>query len=56
VGTGNPVRTVQRIKVEDLGGPQFACPGDVTVSVDPFNCCATAPLPDMIVSEGCSIL
>ncbi|MCC6972187.1 MAG: hypothetical protein IT434_18395, partial [Phycisphaerales bacterium] len=54
VGSNNPVTKVQRIEVEDKAGPQFACPGDVTVSVDPFGCCATAALPDMIVSEGCS--
>ncbi|MBK6929473.1 MAG: HYR domain-containing protein [Saprospirales bacterium] len=54
VGSNNPVTKVQRIEVEDIVGPQFACPGDVTVSVDPFGCCATAALPDVIVSEGCS--
>ncbi|HOY05710.1 MAG TPA: HYR domain-containing protein [Saprospiraceae bacterium] len=52
---GNPVTYVQRIQVLDLGGPVFACPGDVTVSVDGSNnCCATAPLPRMIITEGCS--
>ncbi len=51
----NPVIYVQRIQVLDLGGPVFACPGDVTVSVDgTTGCCATAPLPSMIITEGCS--
>ncbi|TNE57763.1 MAG: HYR domain-containing protein, partial [Bacteroidetes bacterium] len=55
LGDDNPIVYTQRIRVKDFGGPQFACPGDVTVSVDPIgNCCATAALPDMIVSEGCS--
>ncbi|MBK6929482.1 MAG: HYR domain-containing protein [Saprospirales bacterium] len=54
-GSGNPVSYIQRIRVRDFGGPQFACPGDVTVSVNPVGaCCATAALPSMIVSEGCS--
>ena len=57
LGGDNPKTHVQRIRVKDFGGPQFACPGDVTVSVNPFGaCCATAPLPDMIVSEGCSTI
>ncbi|MFN8303092.1 MAG: SdrD B-like domain-containing protein [Saprospiraceae bacterium] len=54
VGPNNPVSHTQRIEVEDVHGPQFVCPPAVTVSTDPFNCCATAALPDMIVSEGCS--
>ncbi|MCC7506010.1 MAG: HYR domain-containing protein, partial [Saprospiraceae bacterium] len=54
ISAANPVEHVQIIRVKDLGGPQFACPPAVTVSTDPFNCCATAALPDMIVSEGCS--
>ncbi|MCB0577540.1 MAG: hypothetical protein KDC61_23465, partial [Saprospiraceae bacterium] len=54
VGADNPVEQTQVIQVLDLGGPQFDCPADVTVSTDPTSCCATAPLPDVIVSEGCS--
>ncbi|MFN7326466.1 MAG: Ig-like domain-containing protein, partial [Chitinophagales bacterium] len=54
LGAGNPVSYTQRIQVQDLGGPQFSCPPAVTVSVDAQNCCATAPLPDMVISEGCS--
>ena len=50
----NPMSSVQRIRVRDFGGPQFNCPAAVTVSTDPFTCCATAALPSMIVSEGCS--
>jgi protocatechuate 3,4-dioxygenase beta subunit len=54
VSPNNPIVHVQLIQVLDLGGPQFACPGNVTVSVDATGCCATAPLPSMIVTEGCS--
>ena len=54
LGAGNPIAHTQKIQVIDLGGPTFVCPPAVTVSSDPFSCCATAALPDMIVSEGCS--
>ncbi len=53
-GPGNPIEYLQRIRVKDFGGPVFSCPGNVTVSTDPFTCCATAPLPDVVISEGCS--
>ena len=54
VGPGNPVEHVQVIKITDTNGPAFTCPDDITVSTDPFDCCATAQLPDVIISEGCS--
>ncbi|MEZ4919840.1 MAG: T9SS type A sorting domain-containing protein, partial [Saprospiraceae bacterium] len=56
LGPDNPIEHTQRIRIKDFGGPVFDCPGDITVSVDPLNpaCCATAALPDMIISEGCS--
>ncbi len=53
-GANNPISRVQRIRVKDFGGPTFVCPPTVTVSTNPFQCCATAALPGMIVSEGCS--
>ncbi|MBK8555549.1 MAG: HYR domain-containing protein [Lewinellaceae bacterium] len=58
VGPNNPIEHTQIIRLKDFGGPVFACPGDVTVSVDPLNpnCCATAALPDMIITEGCSLI
>ncbi|HLP93852.1 MAG TPA: HYR domain-containing protein, partial [Saprospiraceae bacterium] len=52
----NPVSHVQRIRVKDFGGPAFVCPPAVTVTTDPYTCCATAALPKMIVSEGCSVI
>ncbi|MDO8367673.1 MAG: T9SS type A sorting domain-containing protein [Saprospiraceae bacterium] len=54
IGPDNPIEHVQIITLSDLGGPEFVCPPAVTVSSDPFTCCATAALPGMIVSEGCS--
>jgi hypothetical protein len=54
MGAGNIVTHIQVIRVKDFGGPQFVCPDNLTVSVDPLSCCATAALPDIIVSEGCS--
>ena len=54
VAPDNPISHVQVITVADNNGPAFVCPPTVTVSTDPFQCCSTAALPDMIVSEGCS--
>ena len=54
VSANNPIEHVQVIRLKDLGGPAFLCPANVTVSTDPLTCCATAALPDVIVSEGCS--
>ncbi|HLP93001.1 MAG TPA: HYR domain-containing protein, partial [Saprospiraceae bacterium] len=54
LGPNNPVVHIQRIRVKDFGGPAFVCPPAVTVSTNPYECCATAALPKMIVSEGCS--
>ena len=44
----------QIIKVLDEEGPTFDCPANITVSTDPFTCCASADLPDVIVSDNCS--
>ena len=44
----------QIIKVIDDAGPSFNCPANLTVSTDPFACCATINLPDVIVEDNCS--
>ncbi|MCB0535135.1 MAG: proprotein convertase P-domain-containing protein, partial [Saprospiraceae bacterium] len=44
----------QIIKVADHAGPTFDCPANITVSTDPFTCCATVDLPDFIASDNCS--
>ncbi|HLP96316.1 MAG TPA: HYR domain-containing protein, partial [Saprospiraceae bacterium] len=51
---GIPSKYYQIIKVSDSDGPQFTCPSDLTVTTDPFACCATVNLPDMIVEDNCS--
>ena len=44
----------QLIKVEDKQGPSMTCPPNTTVSVDPFTCCGTIDLPDLIIEDQCS--
>ncbi|MDO8365752.1 MAG: hypothetical protein Q7T20_03065, partial [Saprospiraceae bacterium] len=44
----------QLIKVEDKQGPAMSCPPNMTVSVDPFQCCGTIDLPDLIIEDQCS--
>ncbi|MDX2134561.1 MAG: HYR domain-containing protein, partial [Saprospiraceae bacterium] len=52
--TGEDLEYVQLIKVKDDEPPVFDCPANLTVTTDPFNCCATVDLPDVIVSDVCS--
>ncbi|MBV6442789.1 MAG: hypothetical protein EPGJADBJ_04515 [Saprospiraceae bacterium] len=52
--TGEAVEVNQVIKVLDEEGPSIACPANLTVSTDPFSCCAIVNLPDVIVSDNCS--
>ncbi|MDX2278948.1 MAG: HYR domain-containing protein, partial [Saprospiraceae bacterium] len=44
----------QIIKVIDEAGPAFAAPANLTVSTDPFSCCAITNLPDVIIEDNCS--
>ncbi len=44
----------QLIKVIDNKGPVFSCPPTVTVSIDPFTCCAITDLPAVILTDNCS--
>ncbi|TAD93168.1 MAG: HYR domain-containing protein, partial [Bacteroidetes bacterium] len=50
----NPVYYIQLIKVQDDQGPAMVCPANLTVTTDPFNCCATTNLPDIILEDNCS--
>jgi hypothetical protein len=50
----NPYYFIQIITVMDKVGPQIACPANLTVTTDPFNCCATVDLPDALIEDGCS--
>ncbi|MEZ4965894.1 MAG: HYR domain-containing protein [Saprospiraceae bacterium] len=51
---GTHIDFSQIIKVLDDQGPTMSCPANVTVSTDPFTCCATTDLPDVIISDNCS--
>ena len=44
----------QIIKVLDNSGPAMACPANMTVSTDPFSCCAFVNLPDVLLEDNCS--
>ena len=50
----NPMTYIQVIKIMDGEGPQFTCPTNLTVTTDPFNCCATTNLPDAVITDNCS--
>ncbi|MCC6283355.1 MAG: HYR domain-containing protein, partial [Saprospiraceae bacterium] len=53
--SNNITTHIQYIRVRDLTGPSINCPDDaVQVTTDPFTCCATVNLPDVIVDDGCS--
>ncbi|MEI6410858.1 MAG: HYR domain-containing protein, partial [Bacteroidota bacterium] len=52
--TQNPQYYIQLIKVLDSQGPAMTCPANLTVSTDPYNCCATTNLPDVIIKDNCS--
>ncbi len=55
-GTLNPRTAIQVIKVTDNQGPVIACPPALTVSTNPFNCCANTDLPDVIISDNCNAI
>ena len=48
------IKYEQLIKVEDKQGPAMTCPPNKTVSVDPFTCCGTIDLPNIIIKDECS--
>ncbi|HLP93964.1 MAG TPA: SdrD B-like domain-containing protein [Saprospiraceae bacterium] len=50
----NPMYYIQVVKVVDHEGPDMACPANLTVSTDPFTCCATTNLPDITIEDNCS--
>ncbi|MBK8196227.1 MAG: hypothetical protein IPK76_24655 [Lewinellaceae bacterium] len=52
--TGTFINHSQIIKVLDEQGPSISCPANLTVSTDPFTCCAQVNLPDVIISDNCS--
>lgn len=54
VCTSQTVEYLQIIHVQDNDGPAMECPANLTVTTDPYSCCGTVDLPDVIVSDGCS--
>jgi len=50
----NPVYYTQLIKVLDGEGPAFVCPASLTVSTDPYVCCGTIDLPNVILTDNCA--
>ena len=52
--TSNPLYYIQLIKVLDDQGPVVACPDDMTVSTNPFDCERDLNLPDVIIEDACS--
>jgi Secretion system C-terminal sorting domain len=52
----NPRYLIQVIKLEDKTGPVFTCPANTTISVDQGSCCATFDMPDVIVTDNCSLV
>lgn len=52
--TGQVLSHTQVIQVRDRVGPAISCPANVTVSTDPFSCCGTVNLPDVLVEDLCS--
>ncbi len=52
--SGQSIEHNQIIKVADMQAPTLNCPANLTVGTDPFQCCATVDLPDVVVSDNCS--
>jgi subtilisin-like proprotein convertase family protein len=50
----NPIRHIQNIIVQDLVAPSLEVFNDVTISVDPWNCGASYPLPIPEMTDNCS--
>ncbi|MEZ4943271.1 MAG: T9SS type A sorting domain-containing protein [Saprospiraceae bacterium] len=50
----NPTYYIQLIKVQDGTGPTIACPDDMTVGTNPWDCESDFDLPDVIIEDNCS--
>jgi hypothetical protein len=51
---GASLTYIQYVKVADKLGPTFACPANLTVSTEPYQCCAIVDLPDVVLNDNCS--
>lgn len=45
---------LQVIDIQDASAPQVACPAQLTLTVEASSCLAGVPLPDAVISDGCS--
>ncbi len=52
--SGTSSEVVQLVKVIDKAGPVIACPANVTETTDPFTCCGSVDLPNVIIEDVCS--
>ncbi len=48
------IQHIQAIYAVDGQPPVVQCPGNLTVSTDPLECCATVDLPDVVIEDACS--
>lgn len=55
--TGEFIVHTQIIRIVDQNGPQFIdCPSDMIKTTDPYDCCSSMDLPDILVTDDCSRL
>ncbi len=50
----NPIKNIQRIKVDDTTPPIVYPIEDITVSTDPWSCTAKVKLPEIVHDDDCS--
>lgn len=55
--TGQFLQHIQIIRIVDQTGPTFIdCPADFIETTDPYDCCSSMQLPDVLVEDDCSRL
>lgn len=55
--TGQFLLHTQIIRIIDQTGPVFIdCPADIVETTDPYDCCSSMQLPDILVEDDCSRL
>ncbi|MFN0036355.1 MAG: T9SS type A sorting domain-containing protein [Saprospiraceae bacterium] len=53
--SGQLIYRTQLIRIEDHVGPAFIdCPADMVETTDPYDCCTSMNLPDILVEDNCS--
>ena len=53
--TGEFTTHTQLIRVLDTEGPQFLnCPANMVETTDPYDCCSSMQLPDVLLSDNCA--